>query len=121
MSIALLTYLGSHAPGFIVKGPIVRDLLGMAEPKYNERMRKLVELGLLVKETAYVEGKVAGIFVTVSWPVLSRQNTGSESDAEHTKPVRRNDGSLRRTTTKKGASTAKVGSFGEVIDRHDDL
>ena len=57
--IAILTWLSSHAPNYIIKGPTVRDRLGMAEPKYNKRMRKLVNLGFLKKSTAYLDGKVA--------------------------------------------------------------
>ena len=121
VDIALLTWLNSHVPSYIVKGPIVRDRLRMAEPKYNKRMRNLVNLGFLKKSTAYFDGKVAGIHVQVTWLKLSKQNMGSESDAEHAKAVRRNDGLLRRTITKKGASPAKVSSSGEVIDHQDEM
>lgn len=125
VDVALLAFLASHVRGYIVKGPTVRKRLKISEPKYNERMRKIVALGLLVKETAYLGGKVAGIYVWVAWPKLSKENVGSDSDdhdiAEPSKAVRSNCRSLRRTIPKNSAPPLKHDKYRQVIDDQDDM
>lgn len=121
--IALMTYLDSHITGYIIKGPIARKCVSMSEPTYNSRMQKLAGLGILQKEKAYIDGKVAGIRVTITWPKLNKKNMGPDQavskQAEPTKAAHRNDGLLRRLNSKNGAPPPKYDKHRQVIDYQD--
>lgn len=123
--LALLVRLASHATGWIVKSDMEQAALGISEPTFLKLMRELESWRYLKRKKAYVDGKVAGLHVDIRWPKLTKKKdglvSGEISTTEPLKPKPRTKGSLRRTITKKSASPAKGGSFGEVIDHQDEM